>query len=290
MSDWPCGLSTGCFYRTPILEALPLVSEGGFHLIEVCSFPAHLDYHDREQTAATAARMRELGITANSMHAPFAEHIDISSHNHEQREDSVRELCLAAEAAAALGCRYLVLHPGPEQTGAPAPEDWYWRMRHAAEGLNRVATRCRELRLTLLLENMLPHLLFGHASDMLWLLGAIRETNVGTCLDTGHAWLSGDLPTVVHKLSGHLRMLHVNDNRGKGDDHLPPGEGHIDWLSLFCQLAHWRFRGPLILELAGHGEPGDIMARARRARDFLGEMEQRAANECAAFGSFEFKE
>jgi len=282
MSDWPCGISTGCFYQTPILEALPRVRDGGFTLIEVCSFPAHLDYHDSGLVGATAAMMRELGIEANSMHAPFAEHIDISSGDRGQRENSVHELVLASEAAAALGCRYLVLHPGPEKEGRPSPEEWYWSMRHAAESLNRVATRCRELGLTLLLENMLPHLLFGHASDMLWLLGAIRETNVGTCLDTGHASLSGDLPTVVHKLSGHLRMLHANDNRGDRDDHLPPGEGHIDWLSLVCQLIKWRFQGPLILELAGHGSPDEIMERARRAREFLNDLSRRAAVECGA--------
>ena len=39
-----------------------------------------------------------------------------------------------------------------------------------------------------LLENMLPHLLFGHISDMLYLLGEIRNCEVGTCLDTGHAF------------------------------------------------------------------------------------------------------
>ncbi len=279
MSDWPCGISTGCFFRTPILEVLPAVREGGFTLIEVCSFPAHLDYHDHGQVEAAAAMMRSLGIEANSMHAPFAECIDISSNDQGQREHSVIELITASEAAATLGCRYLVLHPGPEKEGRPTPDEWYWRMKNAAESLNRVATRCRELGVVLLLENMLPHLLFGHASDMLWLLGAIRETNVGTCLDTGHASLSGELPTVVHKLSGHLRMLHANDNNGDRDDHLPPGEGKIDWHSLVRQLIKWRFQGPLILELAGHGNAAEIMERARRAREFLSEHTRRAVAE-----------
>jgi sugar phosphate isomerase/epimerase len=280
MSDWPCGISTGCFYRTPILEALPALRDGGFTLIEVCSFPAHLDYHRREEVEAAAEAMRRLGIVANSMHAPFAPHIDIASHEPGVRNTSVAELLVATEAAATLGCRYLVLHPGPEEEGHPGPQDWYWRMHHAAEGLNRVATRCRELGMMLLLENMLPHLLFGRTSDMLWLLGAIRETNVGTCLDTGHASLSGDLPTVVHKLSGHLRMLHANDNLGHRDDHLPPGEGGIDWMSLVCQLGRWGFRGTIILELAGRGTPEEILDGARRARDYLEELSRRAASEC----------
>jgi sugar phosphate isomerase/epimerase len=270
MSYWPCGISTGCFYKTDILHALPIVRDGGFTMIEVCSFPEHLDYHDPVHIQEAAALMKELGIEANSFHAPFAHHIDISSLDPAQRASSVREVFAACDAAHSLGARYLVLHPGPEKEGRPRPEEWYHRMVCATASLNEVAHHCRDLGIILLLENMLPHLMFGHTSDMLYLLGAIRETNVGTCLDTGHAFLSGDLRTVVHKLSGHLRMLHVNDNLGDGDHHLPPGEGAIDWISLIRQLRQWRFQGPLILELADSGEaPEHIMEHARNSRTYL---------------------
>lgn len=41
-------------------------------------------------------------------------------------------------------------------------------------------------------------------SRLMFLLEAIRETKVVTCLDNGHTFLSKD-----------LRMLHVNDNSGE---------------------------------------------------------------------------
>jgi len=280
MSDWPYGISTGCFYRTKIREILPVVKDGGFTTIEVCSFPAHLDYHDRVLVAEAAAIMKDLGIQANSFHAPFAPHIDIASLDERQRQASVRELMTACDAARTMDSRYIVLHPGPEKEGKPPPEEWYHRMHQAADSLNQVAVHCREIGLILLLENMLPHLMFGHTSDMLFLLGAIRETNVGTCLDTGHAYLSGDLRTVVHKLSGHLRMLHINDNRGTGDDHLPPGKGLIDWDSLIRQLRNWKFHGTLILELSDKiGPPALIMEQAREARAYLNEIHARIETE-----------
>ena len=49
MSDWPIGMSTGCFYQSDILDILEVVRDGGFSIIEVCSYPAHLDYHDWEK-------------------------------------------------------------------------------------------------------------------------------------------------------------------------------------------------------------------------------------------------
>jgi sugar phosphate isomerase/epimerase len=273
MSDWPIGFSTGCFHKTNILDALPAVRDGGFSLIEICSFREHLDFHDGDHVRKTADLMHRLGIEANSFHAPFAEALDISAVSPPQRAAAVREVLCACDAAHELGSRYLVLHPGPETPGRAKAEEWHLRMASAACSLNEIARHCRFLNLTLLLENMLPHLMFGHTSDMLYLLGAVRETNVGTCLDTGHAFLSGDLRMVVHKLSGHLRMLHINDNLGDRDSHLSPGEGAIDWTSLLRQLREWRFQGPLILELAGCGSDGArTMETARSARSYLGEI------------------
>ena len=113
---------------------------------------------------------------------------------------------------------------------------------------------------------MLPHLLFGRTQDILYILGAIEERNVSTCLDTGHANLAGDLPSVAHKLSSHLRMVHVNDNCGDWDEHLPPGKGAIDWVEVLRQLEACDFRGALILELSGkHGT--DYQATMQEARD-----------------------
>ncbi len=118
---------------------------------------------------------------------------------------------------------------------------------------------------------MLPHLLFGRTQDMLYIMGAIEERNVSTCLDTGHANLAGDLSSVVHKLSCHLRMLHANDNRGDWDEHLPPGQGAIDWREVLHQLESRGFRGALILELSGkHGtDYAATMQEARDSRQYL---------------------
>ena len=100
--------------------------------------------------------------------------------------------------------------------------------------------------------------------------------HVGTCLDTGHAHLAGDLSSVIHKLSCHLRMVHINDNRGDWDEHLPPGEGGVNWRQVLQQLEHHGFRGALILELSGrHGSDyHKVMEEARVARRYLNETTQ----------------
>jgi sugar phosphate isomerase/epimerase len=267
-ADWPVGLSTGCFYQRRIFDTLREIRDGGFTMIEVCSHPAHLDYHDRPACERAAAQLRELAIEPYSFHAPFAEHIDITSLDGDRWRSSVDEIAQAATAAAILEARYFVLHPGPEQSDLPRHERLE-RMENAARALNVVAARCRELGVGLVLENMLPHLFSGHVRDLLWLLGAMETTDVGICLDTGHAYLAGDLGTVAHKLSGHLWMVHASDTRGTFDDHLPPGEGAVPWPALLRRLEESRFRGAFILEVAGGAESGVVLEGARRARAFL---------------------
>src|SRR4051812_42348685 len=204
MNDWPVGLSTGCFYQQSIFDCLETISQGGFNLIEVCSFPAHLDYHDEATVARAARRLEECGIEAYSFHAPFADHIDVSSDDAGLRQRAVAEILRAAEAAARIQVRYFVIHPGPEHEEPKAQGGRFERLKRAAETLNQVAERCQRLGVGCVLENKLPHLLFANPSDLLWILTTMETIEVGVCLDTGHAHLSGDLYSVMHKLGRHL--------------------------------------------------------------------------------------
>ena len=269
MSHWRIGLSTGCFYNQSMLDCLPRIRESGFSTVEVCSSPRHLDFHDRRAVERAAERISELGMEAYSFHAPFAPNIDISSSDAAQREASIVEVCHAANAAALLRAHYFVLHPGPENH-APAPaQEQLSQMQHVIDSINRIARHCRELGVICVLENKLPHLLFGNTSDILWILDGINGVEVGVCLDTGHAFLSGDVHNLTQKLAGHLKMIHAHDNHGSADDHLAPGDGKIDWMQLLQDLLGIRFHGVLILEMAGAADPTVTMANARRGRSFL---------------------
>jgi sugar phosphate isomerase/epimerase len=271
MTPWTIALSTGCFYSRPIFEVIDAIRESGFECVEVCSFPAHLDYHNKDDVARAGEKMRSLGLRPVSFHAPFADKIDITDLDPGVRATAVHELVVACEAAAVMGVKNIVLHPGPERSGRPPEAEFLVRMKNAAQSLNIVAERCCKLEVHLVLENMLPHLLFGHINDMLYLLGSIRNCEVGACLDTGHAFLARELGTVIHKLSGHLHLVHVNDNRGDRDEHLAPGEGHIDWAWFLYELRRYHFTGTLILELSSreNESTADMLARARHAREYL---------------------
>jgi len=277
MSDWPVGLSTGCFYQDSIFNCLETISRGGFNIVEVCSFPAHLNYHDTDTVARASRRVEELGMEAYSFHAPFSDSIDISSSDASLREQALVEILQAAEAAAMFQVRYFVIHPGPEHWDFNEENQRLDRLKWAAEILNRVAERCKELGIGCILENKLPHLLFARTSDILWILSTMDSVDVGVCLDTGHANLTGDIYSVMHKLGPHLRMIHAHDNHGTGDEHLAPGNGNIDWNRLLTELDRTGFRGGFILELAGMGDIQHLLTEARNGKRLLRAIGRRLA-------------
>lgn len=277
MSDWPVGISTGCFHSTSFFDVLEPICRGGFSMLEICSSKQHLDYQNKEAVHSAAHAMRSLGMEAYSFHAPFGEGIDITSPEEGIRNHALHEVMSAAEAAVILGARYFVFHPGPEKSFEPPPHERLSRMHNAAGVLDQVCRYSREAGIGVVLENMLPHLLFGNMRDLLWVIGAVNNPHVGTCLDTGHAFLSGDIYSIMYKLSGHLQLLHINDNRGRSDEHLPPPRGHIDWETLMHELNEVCFQGGMILELYEHAETPieTVLATARQARLYLRKISRR---------------
>ena len=260
MTTWTLGLSTGIGYRHPIEETLRPIRQAGFEAIEVSTAPQHLDLSHAAAWPALAARIRDLGLRVHSLHAPFGHDVNITSHEAASREKAFARLTQAAEVLAVLGGALYVIHPGGED------QRWVWERERnldlAVVGLRRVAGICHDLGLTLVLETPLPHLLGGQPDDFAWILGQLPLQGVGVCVDTSHCSLGGFLFDVVARFGQRLVHVQASDNRGVSDDHLPPGQGIIDWPRLRGVLKAVGYEGAFLLEISGDG---DIALHAREA-------------------------
>ncbi len=98
----------------------------------------------------------------------------------------------------------------------------------------------------------MPHLSGGHPDEFACLLKDL-PASVGVCLDTGHTALGHQWHRFLEVSGPCLRHIHANDNRGHRDDHLPPGQAHIDWGEIARTLRAAHFAGWIMLELAGPG-------------------------------------
>ena len=97
----------------------------------------------------------------------------------------------------------------------------------------------------------------------------LETTEVGVCLDFGHAHMDGDLLDAIETVSGHLITTHVHDNRGRTDDHLVPFDGTIDWPAAMTAIQKVGYDQTLLFEIAAHGSPKQTLVKAQKARQRL---------------------
>jgi sugar phosphate isomerase/epimerase len=91
------------------------------------------------------------------------------------------------------------------------------------------------LRLTLAIENV-----FEETPDSLaTLLGEIDSPYFRFCFDTGHHHVFSKTPLSIwfEALGRYLREVHLHDNHGEMDEHLPMGEGDFDFDRFFNLLS-----------------------------------------------------
>jgi len=163
------------------------------------------------------------------VHAQYR--INVCSPKSNIRYGSRKMLQQQCDAAAAIGARALIVHPGHAEDGIPAGVDRWRRtlemttttvpiyLENTAGGDNAVARR-------------------ADALAQLWEAVAAAETEieVGFCFDTCHAHAAGEeLADVVERMraiTGRIDLVHANDSRdpaGTGADrHANLGDGTID--------------------------------------------------------------
>ncbi|MBI4757948.1 MAG: sugar phosphate isomerase/epimerase [Chloroflexi bacterium] len=169
------------------------------------------------------------------------------------RQTSLQEVKRAIDLAAGLGARLITVHSTPcndhERDSDPEME------RLEREALSEICAGAAHHGVTIALENMPPGSIFPHRySDFSGLLALLKEiAPLGITLDVGHANLAQiSLPDMVHQLSHRIRHIHIHDNDGSGDQHLPVGQGAVDWIGFMKALAQIDYEGFLELEFQGY--------------------------------------
>jgi sugar phosphate isomerase/epimerase len=253
----------------PSVENIRSVSTLGVKNVELGPFkdppsePAR-GVDGREITAVKEA-LEESGIRPASMHAPYNGEYDFGSLDERAREVSVGHHVRHLGYCSELGATYYVVHPGgllygrfDEQTKrAVWPHDHkfaekLWNIN--VHVLSRLEDAAKGLGVRVCLENGWfndPN--FMTVEDFIGMVRGTGRDNVGACIDTGHANIGmGIKPADLLRRMGPLVWaLHLHDNDGSGDLHLPPGRGNIDWGDVIRALTEISYKGTLDVEIPG---------------------------------------
>ena len=165
------------------------------------------------------------------------------------RKASVEECLEAMEMAAQFQARCLVLHPGSFLGLGNVARDL--SRKAALESLETLLERASGLGLRVGLENMFPR---GGwlvtPEDFAFVME--RFPGLGITLDVGHAFIGGGLRRAVGFLESfpeRILHLHVSDNWGERDDHLPIGAGRVPYAKVVEALKACDYQGWVTFEV-----------------------------------------
>jgi len=244
-------------------EALANLRRVGFEAVEY----SHTFHLGTREAASLGDYARSLALVSWSCHAEGPREFRLADNLEEARQALLHCLTLCA----ALGGKVVVLHTplcSEVDLALSADADVAGALARDRSVLEAACSRAAELGLDIALENGST---LAHMRYILQLRDLVGAENLGFCLDSGHAALGELGPARAARLAGrYLHSTHLQDNRGVEDDHLPPGEGSIDWPAVFTALREIGYSRTLMLELTDRAEG--------RAYDQKREIEDGAAN------------
>lgn len=189
----------------------------------------------KQKLSENIARIEAIASSTNleiTVHAPFSD-LNIASLNQLIWEVSVKEISSCIKQASNFAST-VVIHPGIlSPLGAQLP-DKAWE--HNIAALKIFGKHAREYGVKVVLENM-PNIERILGQRLEELLGLIENSdqNIGIALDVGHAYLTKTLESYLNNLE-KIAHVHLHDNLGKKDDHLPIGTGRIKWREVLPKL------------------------------------------------------
>lgn len=161
------------------------------------------------------------------------------------RHAAVEELKLCLEAFAALGAKWMNLHPDRQ---APL-HDRKFIIERNLQTIRELLPFARRLGVGLMIENLPGG--FNTVRQLAELLDPVPE--LGLHLDIGHANLLVDYNTTDEMLAAYgsrLRHVHLHDNKGGSSDlHLPLGAGTLETAQYLRSLRASGYDGTITLEV-----------------------------------------
>ncbi len=262
-------------------EFLAQVAENGFTALEIFCSQAHFDYSSKQEIEAIKGMLEHQKLQLASLHAPTSKDasamresgipLSVCEVERVRRIEAMDEFKRAIDVAEELAFPRMVVHMGgSRETADPRKRD------AAFSTLEHLVLHAKHVGVTLCVENTLSEL--GQPEYLRAFVDETRLTGLRFNFDIGHAHLSdGEEAERIAKAFEPMRELvasvHLHDNHGEKDEHLPPYDGSIDWQNAISVLNTAPEKNlAIVLELkekTGADAPGmaEQLAAARTAMD-----------------------
>ena len=242
--------------------AIRMIKEAGFEAFDIgleltrkgwpLPFEYRIEVPDYKEKAAALRKLsQELEIPCCTSHGPC-----ITGHeNKEIYEHMLRQTIHSMEYAALVGAKAIVVHPIHIMNHQTHREE---QMQLNVEMYRRLAAYARDFGIKVAAETLIEAGPTGALvpagcgrAEEFCRIADVDPDWITVCLDIGHASCAGvDIPSLIRELGKErLYMLHVHDNDLKGDLHIMPYQGKVNFGEIIQALRDIQFDGVLDMEV-----------------------------------------
>ena len=181
-----------------------------------------------------------------SIHAPYAD-TNLSADDDLIREWVLKRIRYSIRFASDLEARCVVIHPGWTTATDRFMKGRAWELN--IRSLHWLQRYSQEYGVPLLIENVpppTPYLLITVEDFNLFF--DEEQIDMRMVLDVAHANLQSEVFDFLKMHGDKIEHIHVSDNRGRKDQHLPIGEGEINWSMVVESIKATGFDNWLVIE------------------------------------------
>jgi sugar phosphate isomerase/epimerase len=231
-----------------ILAEIDVFGRLGFDYLELAMDPPQAHYSTISENKAAILKALDSHSMQLVCHLPTF--VSIADLTESIRKASLTEMFKSLEVAAELNALKVVLHPG--HIGGLGVFVKETVLRFGRESLMAIIAKANQLGICICLENMFPRFQTyfepEHFGEILEQFADLKLT-----LDTGHANIDNRDGTkildFIRHFSHRIGHVHLSDNLGKRDDHLPLGSGTIEFNSVAKALKDCGYDDTITLEI-----------------------------------------
>jgi len=209
--------------------------------VEIMGKYPHYDINRRDEPLKWRRMLEKSGLSLRSFHPHYSDLYEPENNlwlrNRKCIEQSIEHL-------AALGGEYLILHAGKLADGGLTID---MRVRRAIRNLEEILRFRQDRRSDI-------KICIEHEGDnfpgIRNIIEHFNDERIGFCFDSSHATLYPGNNDFLDDFKTKIYSIHLSDNLGSNDDHLPPFQGIVNWKAVIQQLVKNEYRGPWHLEVS----------------------------------------
>ncbi len=220
-----------------VYEIVSNIKKTKFNAIEiVLESPNSVDSFSVEKREKLRELLKESGLYS-TIHSPFS-YIDSASPNKDVRRMALVELVETFKIAKALDAKIVTIHAPDYRLLLSEIFDAY------VETISALWSEIKDYGVKLAIENTMQNY-----RQFNKIIERLNNSEIAITYDVGHANLNGDPIKFLEEIPIEIiANVHLHDNFGSKDEHLPIGSGRIDFLGVLKTLFKEGYDGLFVIE------------------------------------------